>query len=212
MATIDTGCAPRRRQHHSRTIGRALVGLWLGLLLSTPCLADPQADFERGRQAFARDDLMGAIDWLRRAARAEHTPAQTLLAYILDRAEQNEEALRLFQAAAEKGDTEAMYGLAAMYAAGEGTDKDEASALKWYRAAADLGHERANLGLAEAYLKGSLGLPRDEAAARDLLERGAARGHTPAAERLARLNSSRQPEAERPATNARDRQSRSTTQ
>ena len=71
VATIDTGCAPRRRQHHSRTIGRALVGLWLGLLLSTPCLADPQADFERGRQAFARDDLMGAIDWLRRAARAE---------------------------------------------------------------------------------------------------------------------------------------------
>ena len=161
-------------------------------VVSVRASADPVADFERGRREFARDDVIAAMHWLRRAAQADYTPAQTLLGYILDRAEQDDEAVQLFSTAAAKGDPDAMHALAGMYAAGEGVAKDEALAVSWYRRAVTLEHGPSTIALAEALLNGGLGLQPNRAAAIELLSRASERGYGPAKQRLLRVTENSQ--------------------
>jgi TPR repeat protein len=146
--------------------------------------ATPEADFQKGKQAFHRDDVVGAMGPLRRSAEQGYAPAQVLLAYILDRAEENTAAIALYRKAAEQGSAEGMYGLATMYAAGEGVEPQDAVAVQWFTRAMEAGHEPARFLLANAYLSGQLGLGKDEVRGMELLRQGAAAGYEPARERL----------------------------
>ena len=83
-------------------------------------LAGPQDDYSAGRKAYLAGDVRRAMPPLKRAADAGHAPAQSLYAYILDKAEYNEEAAQYFRRAAEQGDADGQYGLGILYAAGEG--------------------------------------------------------------------------------------------
>lgn len=150
--------------------------------------AAPQDDFHAGSQAFRAGDVVQAMALLKRAADAGHAPAQSLLAYILDKAEFNEEAVAYYRKAAAQGDAEGEFGLGSMYAAGEGVGRDPAEARKWITRAAQKGHPGAINALAQAYITGGLGIDeaqRNGAEALHWIRRAAEAGYWPAIERLA---------------------------
>ena len=128
-----------------------------------------------------------------------------------------DEALSWFRAAAAKGHPAAQYLVAIAHASGMGTEKDEFQAVQWLFRAAEQGHDKALLKLArrvtehhgelafhcclkaatlglgqaqfelaEHYALG-IGVPADQAAARNWYERAARQGVVPAQFALARL-------------------------
>jgi TPR repeat protein len=144
-------------------------------------------DYEKGYEAYHRDDVMTAMHFLRRAADQGHAPSQALLGYILDRAEENEAAFVLYDKAARLGNADGMYGLGVLYLNGEGVEQSNELAVTWITRAAEAGHDVATMVLAKAYLDGGLGLSLDRERAVEWLERGAERGYEPARERLSRV-------------------------
>jgi TPR repeat protein len=147
---------------------RCSTTLILGLLqAATLALAAPADDHQRGLQAYHRGDVVGALGILRPAARAGHAPAQALLAFLLERADETAEAARWYRLAAEQDDPEGHAGLAALLASGRGVAKDEKAAVLHFSKAAARGHKASAALLAQAYRSGGLGLaPDPEAAAR----------------------------------------------
>jgi TPR repeat protein len=132
-------------------------------LMGSIALAAPQDDFNAGRKAYIGGDVVGAMPALKRAADAGYAPAQSLYAYILDKAEYNEEAAQYFRRAAEQGDADGQYGLGILYAAGEGVSRDPGAAREWLERAATQGHMLAVVALSQAYLGASLGFKTDPA-------------------------------------------------
>lgn len=65
---------------------------------------------------------------------------------------------------AEKGDSDAAYGLGWLHATGAGASKDQAEGMRWYRKAANQGNAAAMNQLGTAYANG-LGVAKDEAEA-----------------------------------------------
>lgn len=163
------------------------AGVVLFLAMTVPVMAGPADDYEKGYAAYRRDDLMSAMQHLRTAADQGHAPAQALLGYILDRAEENEAAFELYEKAALQGNADGMYGLGTLYLNGEGVEQSDEQTIAWFTRAAEAGHEVAIMALATAYLEGGLGLAPDRQKAIEWLERGAQRGYEQARERLARL-------------------------
>jgi len=133
------------------------------LLLTAPVVwAETPDDFvNKAEQAFNQADIVSAMAWYRRAAGMGHAPAQSRLAYLLDNAEQNEEAAKWYQLAAEQGFAEAEFGLGTMYAGGEGVERDSEKAVELFTRAANQGYLRAIHVMALAYEKGGLGLRID---------------------------------------------------
>lgn len=150
--------------------------------------AAPGDDFRAGSQAYRAGDVVGAMAVLKKSADAGHAPSQSLLAYILDKAEFNDEAIAYYRKAAAQGDAEGEFGLGSMYAAGEGVKRDPVEARKWMARAAEKGHATAINAVAEAYIKGGLGIDetqRNSAEALRWVRRAADSGHIPAMEQLA---------------------------
>ncbi len=145
-------------------------------------------EYRLGLQAYRRGDVASAMGLLRAPARAGHAGSQTLLAFILERADLADEAARLYAQAAAQGDADAHAALAGLYLTGRGIAKDEKLALAHFSKAAQLGHAASIDVLADAHLKGTMGLggePRDNAAAFAALRRAANQGHLASAEALA---------------------------
>lgn len=128
-------------------------------------LAVPEDDYRRGQQAYARGDVVGAMAALRPAAAAGHAPAQTLLAFILDRADFADEAVPLYRAAAAQDVAQAHAALADLHLSGRGVAKDEKQGLAHFSKAASLGDEGAAVALERAYRLGLHGLAPDAAQA-----------------------------------------------
>ena len=150
--------------------------------------ATPDDDYRRGLEAFHRGDVATAMTVLRAPADAHHVPSQTLLAFILDKADFPEQAARLYRDAAAQGDAEAHSGLGNLYLAGRGIAKDEKQAVLHFSKAAELGHAPSIRALADAYLSGQMGLrhePRDNPRAATVLKQAAEQGHVSAAQALA---------------------------
>ena len=116
-----------------RALGLALSSLFL----MGHALAGPQEDYSAGRKAYLAGDVVGAMPALRRAADDGYAPAQSLYGYILDKAEYDEEAAQYFRRAAYQCDADGQYGLAMLYATGEGVacvqkEIDEAGVLHYH--------------------------------------------------------------------------------
>lgn len=156
----------------------------LALALSSAALASPQEDYEKGLTAYRTDDLITAMQLLERSANAGYPPAQALLAYILDKAEQDAQAFELYRKAAEAGDPVGQYGLGTMYASGEGVSRDTEQAVHWFRRSAEQGYGQAMVVLGDAYLAGDLGLPQDQEEGMSWINRAAEAGYKPASDRL----------------------------
>ena len=67
---------------------------------------------------------------------------------------QADEAFNWFSAAAEEGNTDAIFNIGYCYENGFGVQKDYIEAAKWYKKAADLGHIMAKNNLGRIYLNG----------------------------------------------------------
>ena len=174
----------RLGRHGNRWL--AAAGLLLGLAVES-AIANSEVDYELGFKAYQEDDLVVAMSSLERAAEAGHPQAQALLGYILDKAEDNEAAVRYYRMAADQGNAEGAYWLAALYANGEGVPKDYPEAFRWFLVAAEAGYGPAIDVVANAYLNGELGQTRDRAKAKQWLQRGAEFGYEPAKTKLEQL-------------------------
>lgn len=157
-----------------RTVAFQVSVSLLAVMLCAPSVnADPAEDYEKGVQAYNSGDLIVAMRYLERAAQAGHAGAQVRYGYILDKAEENEEAMKYYRLAAEAGDAEGAYSLGTMYANGDGVERDYAQARSWYEQAAENGHVEALETLGIAHHEGALGLDKDPEYGRQLLQRAA---------------------------------------
>lgn len=120
--------------------------------------AAPADDHRRGLEAYHRGDVAAAMRALRPAAGAGHAPAQALLAFLLEKSGDLEEAATLYGRAADQDDLEGHVGLAQMLLFGQGIAKDEKRALQHFSKAAERGHAASIVLLAEAYRRGRHGL------------------------------------------------------
>ena len=166
------------------TRGLAMLLVWY----ACAAWAAPEDDYRAGSEAYRGGDVVRAMSLLKKSADAGHAPSQSLLAYILDKAEFNDEAAAYYRKAAEQGEPEGEYGLGSMYASGEGMKRDLGEARKWIPRAAEKGHAAAINSLAQAYLSGELGIDETQRTGAEALRwvrRAADSGYLPALERLA---------------------------
>ena len=140
----------------------------IGFVFAATGWAAPQDDYNIGRKAYLGGDVVTAMTPLKRAADAGYAPAQSLYAYILDKAEYNEEAAQYFRRAAEQGDADGQYGLGILYASGQGVARDPATAREWLERAGNQNHALAVDALSQAFLAGRLGFKTDPADAAGL--------------------------------------------
>jgi len=174
-------------QGKSVMVSRILAML---LLVWHACAAwgAPEDDYRAGAAAFRGGDVVQAMAVLKKSADAGYAPSQSLLAYILDQAEFNDEAVAYYRKAAAQGDADGEFGLGSKYAAGEGVKRDQAEARKWITSAAGRGHVSAIRVLALAYIKGELGFEEAERRGAEALRwvrRAADSGDVTAMEQLA---------------------------
>jgi TPR repeat protein len=155
--------------------------------LASTARATPQEDHQRGLLAYQRGDVAGAMTALRAPAKAGYAASQSLLGYLLDRADFTTQAADLWQAAAAQGDAEAHAGLANLYLAGRGFAKDEKQALQHFSEAAARGHPASVEVVAIAWLRGQLGADaaKQPALAQAAITRAAGQGHLASADALA---------------------------
>ena len=159
------------------------------LLWACVAVADPERDMALANLAYERGDVVDAIARLRQAAEQGYPPAQVRLAYILDKSEQNTEALSWYQRAAEQGDPEGQYGLGQMYLTGEGGEKNLEQGRFWITRAAESGFAAAMRALVLNYERGGMGLPVDPEQALHWLRRAADQGDQWAIKRLRQTSS-----------------------
>lgn len=129
------------------------------------------------------------IRWMRQAAASGHPRAQCAMGSLLvgnGGPRGLAEAVELFVAAADQGDTEAMRHLASMYEAGLGVPKDLGEALRLLLVAADQGDPQAQF-LAAERLEQGMGTSADLAEAERWYRLAAEQGHREAKQALKRL-------------------------
>lgn len=144
-----------------------------------------QADWDRG-------DLVSSMAPLRVAADGGHAKAQALLAYVLDQSDDDVEAAAYYRKAAEQGNFDGMFGLAAFQLSGDGDVKvDYAAAKALYERAAEAGHVPSITVMVMSHINGGLGLTeaeRNGASALKWYRAGADVGLTTALEQLVAAN------------------------
>jgi len=101
-------------------------------------------------------------------------------------------SLDLFEKAAAKGHSGAMFALGALHGGGHGLPMDRRVAQRWFRAAANLGHGQAQLMLGR-YLGSGVAGESNPVEAREWLERAVAQGVADAQHDLAELSPPSQP-------------------
>ena len=151
--------------------------LALTMALTAPAiLADARSDGERGIEEYRRGNLIEGMRLLEKSATEGYTPAQTTLAFILDAAEEDEQAFHWYQQATTAGDPAGMFGLGGMYAKGEGTEKDPKRAGELIEQAAELGHVLAMRLQAHAFEHGQLGFSKQPQRAAEWYRKAAEAG------------------------------------
>lgn len=140
------------------------------LSMAPVAFADAEADYKRGREAYRVNDVVGAMEPLKKAADAGHAGAQALYGSILDSAELDDEAVPYLQKAAAQGDMDGEYGLAKMYFTGEAKAPSDAETGRLMRAAASKGHQLAIVTIALAFVRGEKRLNADNPAAPEASE------------------------------------------
>ena len=86
------------------TIQYRLICLFVLMLAPVSGIAEEtiEQQMKNGVLAYTRADIINAMKWFRKAAEQGHAPAQTRLARLLDTSEQNQEAFKWYQLAAEQ--------------------------------------------------------------------------------------------------------------
>ncbi len=145
-----------------KRLGVAGIGCCLGMSMA---FATPEEDHAQGQREFQRGDLMSSMTFSRKAAQAGYAPSQAWMGDILDKAEEDVEAVTWYQKAADQGNADGEFGLGQMYMKGEGVKKDEEQGRRYTERAAAKNHVEAVKVMMSAYRQGSMGLPMDHAQA-----------------------------------------------
>lgn len=140
-------------------------------------------------------DPTQAMHWMEKAADAGMAEAQVAVAQLLVTGQINGRrdhvrALNLYEAAANSGNTDAMFSLAAMYGGGHDVAENRADAQKWFRKAAQRGNGLAQLMLGRYLVRGLAGVT-DLVEGRSWLERAKAQGIQDAEAELINLDDAR---------------------
>lgn len=140
---------------------RALLAAALMSLAAPVAFAGPEQDTEQAEKEFARGNLVGAMPLWLKAAEQGYAPAQVRLGDILDKTEEDEQAVSWYRKAAEQGNAAGEFGLGHMYAIGEGVKQDFEQARKYFGRAAEKDYLPAVAAMIEMYKSGSLGMAID---------------------------------------------------
>ena len=135
---------------------------------------------KKARQKMSEESLR----LLEAAAAANDTNALMQLAAM---AASDTDALGYVRRAAELGDHDAEYELAAMYAQGRGTAKDMKTAILWGRKAAEAGNRMAQVALGTSLLEGAAEDPSMRSEGIVWIEKASSAGYNPAAITLAKI-------------------------
>jgi len=146
-----------------------MLRTWCGALLLSAVLpmaiAGPQEDAEQAEKEFARGNLILAMSMWRKAAGQGYAPAQARLGDILDKSEEDEEAVSWYRKAAAQNNPAGEYGLGQMYSKGEGVKQDFAQARSYIERAAQNNYLPAVILMMEMHKNGGMGAARDPAQA-----------------------------------------------
>jgi len=132
----------------------------------------PEENVRLAEEAFDKSDIVSAMRFYRKAAEAGHGPAMSRLAYLLDKSEEDEEAVIWLKKAVQLGEAEGQFELARMYAYGEGIEQDKKQAFELFTKSANQQYAPAIRVLALAYENGDLDLRVDYELAQQWLKRG----------------------------------------
>ena len=131
---------------------RHMIIIVLTFMLSLPVTAQ---DFQKGMEAYQRNDYAAALREWRPLAEQGYVGAQTNLGLMYDDGkgvpEDHAEAVKWYRLAAEQGDGSAQFNLGSMYNIGRGVPEDHAEALKWFRRAAEQGLANAQFIIGNIY-------------------------------------------------------------
>ena len=144
------------------------VACWSGL----PAQSSLLDTFNKAKYNLETGDVVSALSLFREAAGQGYAPAQSMLAWILDGSNQDDEAVEWYRKAAAQSHAAGQFGLGEMYIKGEGVEIDLSRALELITAAAEQDHTRAIHRLVDAYEFGRMGLEADHDAAVMWLQRG----------------------------------------
>lgn len=150
-----------------RMMRTAIIFFCFGLGVAN---AGSDEDYAEGVIRYERNDFSNAMPLLRRAADAGHVKAMVILASILDAAEVDEEAAIYYRKAADAGNLDGIFGLATMYASGDGVKKDLDETKRLLLKAAEGGHQQSIWVLAQAYIRGELEIPEDQRSGKEALK------------------------------------------
>ena len=132
----------------------------------------PEENVRLANEAFDKSDIVSAMSYYRKAAEAGYGPAMSRLAYLLDKSEEDEEAIIWLKKAVQLGEAEGQFELARMYAYGEGIKQDKKVALELFTQSANQQYAPAIRVLALAYENGDLNLRVDYELSQQWLKRG----------------------------------------
>ncbi|MBF0584766.1 MAG: sel1 repeat family protein [Magnetococcales bacterium] len=187
-------------QRHSKWFGSMLLGVALGMVVvcqpEVGMAVDVEQSYKLATESFQRNDWVTAMGHLQPAADAQHVPSMLLLAYVLDRSENDKDAIQMYRKAAMLNSAEGALGLGEMLAGTPEGKKNPAEALEWINRAAKLGHPPAMMRLAINHLTGNMGMARDPKEAEKWLEMAAKEGFAPATYELQKLRAASAPKAE----------------
>lgn len=147
--------------HFARLSRRSLSCALMFALAAPLAWAGAAEDTEQAEKEFARGNLVVALTLWRKAADEGNAQAQARLGDMLDKAEENADAVAWYRKSAAQGNANGEYGLGQMYAKGEGVKQDFEQARIHVLRAAEQGHFNAVVQLREAYRVGGLGLSPD---------------------------------------------------
>lgn len=143
--------------------------------------------FEKGKDAYQRNDFTEAVEWYRKAAEKGDSKAQCNLGQMFEKGEgvpqDYSEALKWYQKAVEQDDSRGQNNLGAMYQNGLGVSQDYSEAVKLYRKAADQGFDVAQSNLGWMYENG-LGVSQDYSTAVEWYRKSAEQGYAAAQNNL----------------------------
>jgi len=91
-----------------------------------------------------------------------------------------------YRAAADRGDSEAVYSIGTWYYSGDGVKRNRSTACEWFKNASELGHGLATGELARCYVNGH-GVRRNEKKAIELHTKAAGQGNRESADYLGGL-------------------------
>ena len=116
------------------------------LFLTVGCNLNPEADFQKGLEAYEEKDYKTALrEWRPLAEQGLDLVAQFNLGQMYRKGEgvpqDDQTAVKWYRLAAEQGLAKAQFDLGVMYYKGRGVPQDFVYAHMWFNVAASQGHE-----------------------------------------------------------------------